>query len=440
MASYLDVPDFDLEFKKVSNPIIVNDIPYITAEEKENFSKIILTTYESDVLSSIPSCFKGCLTGAHYLNSFCPNCGTEVKLPTDGDIDNNVWIRIPDGFIGFIHIRVWVQITQILNPKGYNILEWMTNSSAIIPKNASKDTLKRINYLEARHWPRGINGFIENFDEFINILLTPLFKPKEIEFCTYLKSIKDRIFSKYIPMPVKAMLIYEKTQVGAYADNRFIDGAINAARNIASISVPRTRPLSHKQIESRLFNVISHLVNYYTINIKEGFTKKSGWFRGQVFRSRSHFAARGVITSINEPHCYEEVHIPWAQGLELFKVHLVSKLYAAGWSFIEAFSLIESNGNVYVPLLDNLLKEIIAEGEPIERISEPMEINMPKAGLECLIQRNPSLARGSALCQYITKVKTDLTDKTIGFGVLNTRHPNADIRMQLWYYTYILVF
>lgn len=428
MASYFEISEYDSDYSKVIAPIMVNDIPYITLEDKENFNKIILTTYDTDVLSPVPSCGCGRLQNGFNLKKICNYCGTEVTYPAAGDVGLKTWFRIPNGFHGFIIPSVYIQLTNILNPKGYNLLEWLISTRSRPPRNISKDTAKRIEYFEFLNWPRGLNGFIENFDKFLEIIAEhPLFsKTKATEYAVFLRAHKSKLFPKHIPMPTKAMLIYEKTYAGGWADNDSITGAIDAARNMVLIESPRYRPLSHKQIENKIVNAILHLVDYYSVTIKKSFCGKNGWLRGQLFRSRSHFCARGVITSINGPHSYEEIHIPWAQGLELFKIHLVSKMFKLGYSEMEAYSLIESSGNVYVKLLDDLLKELIAEGPKIERILDDVDVVLPKSGCAVFLQRNPSLHRLSAQYFYITKVKTDLTDKTISLSVLVIKGSNAD--------------
>ncbi len=123
---------------------------------------------------------------------------------------------------------------------------------------------------------------------------------------------------------------------------------------------------------------------------------------------------RGVITSISGAHHYEEVHIPWAQGLELFKVHLISKLLHRGYKFIDAFNLIEASGRVYIPLLAELFRELIAE----------TSAGLGSIGIPCTLQRNPTLVRAASQCLFITWVKDDINDQTISFSPLCTKGPN----------------
>ena len=90
--------------------------------------------------------------------------------------------------------------------------------------------------------------------------------------------------------------------------------------------------------------------------------KQTGWLRGDIFRNRSQYNSKKIITEIDS----NEIDVPWHLAIELFKVHLVSKLYAAGWSFIEAFSLIEEATNNYNKEIDELLLDFIKEFSNIE--------------------------------------------------------------------------
>lgn len=439
MSSYLCIPNFNDLFERTISPIIINDIPYITLEDKKNFNDLILTTYETDVLSNIPTCSCGALQNGYNLGKLCEGpdgslekahltgCNTIVNYPAEGDIDLRTWLRAPDGMDGFIIPEVWAKLTRLMNKSGYNLLNWLTLSKDRPPRNITKDTAKRIEYLESINWPRGLNEFIRNFDAFIDIL--PILVKNDItDDCRLLRQVKHLAFPKYLPMPTKAMLIIENTHSGSYADNEAIYGAIDAARTIATLSTPKIKPLTPLQIEARTVRVINSLVNYHVAVINTSFLQKKGWFRGQLFSSRSHFCSRGVITSISIPHSYEEIHVPWAQGIELLKIHIVSKLRKRGYTKRYAYGLVESSGNMYNRLIDEIIQELIAEGPKIERIMPNVVdfVTLPTTGIACIFQRNPSLHRLSAQMFYITKVKTDLSDKTIGLSVLCTRGPNSD--------------
>ena len=426
MVLYLETPDYEEFFKTIENPIIINNLPYTTTEEKEAFNNLIMTVYYTDTLPSVPMCHCGMLRGGHYdKNVICGNCGTTVSLVTEKPYDSKVWVAIPSGFKGFIIPKAWNTLTRILSPKGFNIVEWLISPSLEPNKHVSLNTKQRIKYFQSINWPRGLNNFIDNFDHLLNII-SVLTKNKYQEDIEFLRDIKHLIFPRVLPLPNKSMLICEKTQIGSYADNETISGAIDAAKNIASIYIPRSRSLSNKQIEQRVVNCIRHLYNYYDKSMTNSFRHKKGWLRGQVFRGRVGWSARCVTTSNHGIHRYEELKIPWTAGVVLLRVHLTAKLEKRGYPKQHASTLIEQSINMYNVLVDELLRELILEAPAVSRIS-PLRYGMkPLTGLACTLQRNPSLDRLSMIFQQITEVFTDLTDKTSHVSVLVLRGLNMD--------------
>jgi len=386
LSNYIDIPDFDTVFTKVVKPVVLNDVPYQTEEDRAAFNSLILTTYESDVLGSVPTCACGHTKYGFKENKYCDNCNTPVTYPAEGNIDMRTWIRVPDGIDGFIVPEVWVQLNTHLGGS-YSIMEYLTNSRAKVPSNLTKESQKKIKYLESIGWERGLNYFIRNFDKFLEILPI-LTKNKALDYCYFLKAIRNKIFPKYLPVPTKAMLIVENTQTGAWADKRSITGAIDACRTIANISMPRSKPLTDNQIETKVVSVIANLVAYHVATIKGTFCLKKGWFRGQLYCSRSHFCMRAVITSLNVPHSYSEIHVPWAQGLEMLKVHIVSKLMQRNFSSKRAYDLVENSGNMYNKLIDEIIQELINEGPEIKRVTKFEITPLPCRGIMVLFQRN----------------------------------------------------
>lgn len=446
MSFYFELPDFEKLFQETANPIILNDVPYITEADRANFNSLIMTNYQDDILPSIPSCSCGELKSGFFIDDqgngqICPSCDTPVEYPAEGDLTLRTWLRVPEGVKGFICPVVYVQLTNLLNSKGYNLLEWMIRPNSIPPSNCSKKTMKRISDLEVMGWRRGLNNFIEQFDQFL-VILTQYVRVEDIEYLEYLRANKDKIFPTVLPMPNKAMIITQDSQHGFRADNRTVIGAIEAARTIASISIPMVRPHSIKRLEDKTLSIIINLVKYYQAALKNNIGSKKGWLRFQVFCSRSHHCARGVITSNSKPHYYQALPIPWSQGLEIFKIHILNILHNRyNYSLPQAYSFIEQHINQYNEGLDVLIKDLIANAPKIKYImkfdysyllelgyEQPQvdSLKMPESGFPSAFQRNPSLKRQSTQFFYITEVKNDIQDKTISLSVLATKGPNAD--------------
>jgi len=409
----IELADFNTLFEQTKNPIVINELPYTSKEERQSFNKAIMTTFDSDIISSIPSCECGKLRYGFNRGKLCPDCKTPVIFNEEQIIDIVNWIRVPDGIDGFIMPVVWQQLTLLLNSTGFNLLEWLTDPKCDYTKAATKltkNTLNRINYLESINWPRGLNNFIRYFDNFLELIIkfTKTNKQKGLEYVDYLSNVpKSVLFPKYLPIPTKAMLIIENTQLGSYAEIDKITGAIDACRTIADLSRVRHRPISHPQLESKIVTIINNLTGYYTLTIRNTFCPKKGWFRG-LFRSKSHHCLRSVITSINTAHNWREIHIPWGPGVELLRWHILSKLLNKGYGYNESICLIEDSINVPNQLIESEINELISESDNI--------------GIACVLQRNPSLDRLSAQYFFITRVEGE----TIRLGPLALKGMNAD--------------
>jgi len=422
VVTNLKVVDFNELYMGIVDPIIINDLSADIGEDKLNINKLLMTVYDNtDVLSSLPSCMCGHLHHGYKLNVICPLCKSPVVRPSEADIELKIWIRVPDGITGFISPLVWVQMTKLLSPSGYNLMEWLTNPRSRPASKMSVDTSSIINTLEGMNWPRGINEFINNFDRLMEVIPTLKLKRKWGMYVEHFIRNRAVLFPRMLPVPTKALLVLENTHLGSYADLS-MSAAIDAVRSIITISEYDLDPSlpAPPVVVSKTVSVIKNLSGYYMDTMKSYFFSKKGWLRGQVFSSRTHFCARGVITSITAEHNYEEIHIPWAQGLELLKYHIIPKLIAKGYSYKSAFDLIEGSGNVYVRDLDETMQSLINDASELKLDGE----NIP--GIPCISQRNPSLKRGSAQCLFISRVKTDLNDPTFSISVLIVTAQNAD--------------
>lgn len=488
MGLYTRHPDYSLINKGIKNPIFINDIPYITSEDRERLNRLIMTTSDTDVLSAKPSCFCGELVGGYVgPEVICKTCGTVVTPATEKDISFRVWVRVPDGVTAFISPIIFHNLTKIINCRGYNILEWMINSRATT-SGASKKTLQRIDYLISIGWKRGLNNFIDQFDLFLDILCL-WDKTKGPRYAEYLRSIRHLIFPTMLPVPTKAMIIVENTPLGQYSDTHSNPAAINAAKIIAEIYTPRTRPLSVSQLEQKVFSVIKDLVEYSVNVIRSTFCSNKGWLRGHLYSCRGNYTGRAVVVSITGPHDYRTIEVPWTQGVEMLKVHIESKLVNKYRCPVEvATNLIEASGNVYNELIDSIIEELIRESpvdkfvrtyqfdwfnhiaddiitlvnlHGVDAVSDaiimhtlydngstilspllevwPLELinqgffklyddtfNKPAFGVPNMLQRNPSLARLSAQFLPIGKVKKDVLDRTFGISVLGIKGGNTD--------------
>lgn len=411
MSVYMELKDLDKIFAHLTTqPFIVNRIDVSKKEEKDRLNRLLYTHYNGDSLDIVPTCDCGTVRGEYNKGIRCKICGTIVESSTERPLESLLWIECPEGVDTLINPSAWGILSNALTVGGCNVMEWLCNPMYNPTTNGPAPILNVI----PPEWPRSLNFFYHNFDMIFDTLLKLRVVKRDEEYrndlVEFVRMYRDRIFCKYLPFPSRIGFITEATPLGTFADTTMAP-AIDAIRTITSISTSIT-PLSQRSRESRTVKAISQLSQYYRSFKKDTLGSKRGAFRKHIFGGRTHFTGRAVISSLSEDHHYEELHLPWAMSVQLYKIHLTNKLLKRGFSPREITEIFHEYVNQYSPLLDELFHELIAES--------------PFRGLPVILQRNPSLVRGSAQRFYVTKVKTDVTINTISLSVLCLKAPNAD--------------
>lgn len=411
MPVYQELVDFDSMFHQLKTPpILVNDLINASEVEKDQIRDMIQVRYSGDMLSIMPSCQCGEKSGEHAVGVICDICNTVVKPVVGEDIEPIVWFRRPEGVTKLINPIVWVMLKNRFKKPGFNVLQWLCDTTY---RPIAKQP-KVINEIMALGIQRGYNNFVENFDN----ILTTLFNLKDfrlkgnkVDYLTLLISDKrDYIFSDYLPLPNKSLMVIEQTNVGIYIDPTILS-ALDAIQMVIGIdSAISEHALWVK--ENRAIKTISKLGEFYENFQKSNLSGKPGIYRKHVYGSRTHFSARAVVISITGQHDYDELYLPWGIGVTAFRPHLVNKLLRKGFEHNQAVGFLHGHVEQYHPLLDQLLQEIIVES--------------PYGGIICVLQRNPSLLQGSAQRVRATKIKIDPADHTISTSILTVTAPNTD--------------
>lgn len=416
MGIRLEIIDHDKEFSlsKVT-PVIVNDLNLEDQDDLNRLDSLIFTNYTEDSLEILPSCDCGETKGTYRHGQTCKQCGTDCLTVTERPLEALLWIRAPNGVDSLFNPHVWIMLSRTFTVSKVNVLEWLVNPRYHIPEG--KEPLPILKLKEMKH-PRGFNYFLRNFDAIMKLLIDDrVFKISKNEdrekIKQFIKENSSKFFPKYLPIPSKMVFVTEPSAMGMYCDTS-ITPAVNAIRTISGMENSIV-PLNQKTKEVRTFQVISKLSQYYDSFYKESLGPKEGWFRKHVYGTRSHFSFRTVITSITEPHAYDEVYLPWSPTIMAYKLHIVSKLLKRGYSPNESIRLIYESTLKYNLIIDEILRELIAESDCDGEI-----------GLPLIVQRNPSLTRGSAMALRGTRVKTDPNDNTLSISVLSISAANAD--------------
>lgn len=419
MGVYQRLVNHDRIFSQLRNePIIVNDIDESTEEERDKLNKLIYTKFTEDLLSNMPSCNCGTLTGEWNVGShspvICKVCNHPVKSPTEHSLEPILWMRAPKGVRALINPTFWAMLSEKFTRSGFSIIRWVCDKG-YSPAVKTPPVIPVIeNMLKARGLDRGYNNFIDNFHAVMDVLFsTKGFKPKKgqrDELQILIEMYPDCLFSQYAPLPNKSILVIEENNNTTYVDP-IITGGVNAIRTMVGIDC-ESAGLSRKVRENRTVKTIDMFAEFYDGIYRDTFAKKEGIFRKHVFGTRSHFSFRAVISSLTDVHMYDEIHVPWGIGVSVFRIHLMNKLVRRGFTVNECMGFLNAHASRFHPLLAELFTELIAE--------------CPYKGIPVVFQRNPSLERGSAQLMYITQVKFDVNIPTVSLPILSVVGFNAD--------------
>jgi DNA-directed RNA polymerase beta' subunit len=199
----------------------------------------------------------------------------------------------------------------------------------------------------------------------------------------------------------------ETNEHGRYYD-KAITGPINVIRRLTGIDL-HTRTTQDKQ--KRVASSMVEMAEFYSQYLKKAIFSKYGLVRQQLVSARSHFTARAVIVSIAGPHKHDELHLCWSVACSLFRPFIINALKRSGMSSRESATFLEYHNRIYHPLIDEILRELIA---------------VSGGGIAALFSRNPSMHRGSIQTVRITRVKTDPNDVTFGMSDRIAPSYNAD--------------
>lgn len=419
MTIFQELINLDLEIEQTSHTdlVFVNDFANSTeAERKEIFMRLTTQYNQGDKISLLPQCQCGKFKSKAYLNLVCPSCHTVVQSTIEQNIQSNVWFRTPDGIggpdgKGLISPIFYTMLSMRFTKNGWNIIQWLTDPN-YAPLLKDTPFMQR---LRERGFERGWNAFVMNFDAIMEYLLAQKdlntsVKKGEIDYLYYLwKKDRHKLFSRYIPVPNKALFVFENTNTGIYRN----DSTGKAMEFISlMLSIERSlQPLSQRARENRIAKMYQKIAEYQIEHVENELRPKTAQIRRNTIATKNIMAYRSVITSITGPWDYNAIMVPWGVGLTMFRLHLVNKLMRQGFSLNKALGFLINHTGKYNPLLDILLQELIDEA--------------PDGKIWCTIQRNPSLKQGSMQLVYIAGFYKDPGNKTTGMPLPITKAPNA---------------
>lgn len=431
----IDIISLEDDFKNLTiDPIVVNDVAdeFSVGRSIDVINELIRVSYDSDELNTVPSCEKGCTSGAYNYDPinpvYCDICGGEVKSIINQPLLSQVWMRVPDGVDGFIHPRIYQLFMNTFKTTYFNLIEYLTNPTYIVPRHrgmrgGKKEIERLIDFISENKIERGINYFQRNFDYIINLLLVENSRMFAYKFNTidrayrscdkfkiFLDMYRDCIFTRYLPFPSKLIMVSERGGTAEFIDPNMKD-AFDAPKTIASLITRPTKP-SYKVLQAETVKVIKCMGAYFNAYYGKTCKGKTGMFRGQHGGSRGFYTGRAVIAPLAMEHDYDEIYTPWAWSVSIFSVHLENKLLRLGFTPRQILRRVDAAAVKYDEDIHELLNEIIRE--------------CPEGGYPVSMLRNPTLRRGSNQYFRITKILDNINDNAIMMSVLAIKDPNAD--------------
>ena len=407
----------DLFAQNEVESIVVNDFDPNSKEDKQIIDDLVMRQDSGDTISLLPSCLCGELKGVSYIGMTC-ECGTIVESPIDEEYNWSVWLRQPEGVARLIHpylMQILRERYTLTNPT-VNIIDYVMTHHHRFKDNEKRgknygNIIKLDNLLKTHGIERGYNSFVENFNTVIDILENNGFskgsKAAREETGTWLKEAFEHSLSEHIPIPNKAIFVMDTSHTGTYIDRDMIR-AVSVVRSFTGIDVTGK---TDRQKQDKVAKGLAELGGFFKEYYKNIILGKPGLIRKHMTRTRSHFTLRAVVTSIVKPHRYDEIETPWSASMSLLREHILAELMRRNFSLRKAIDYFMKHINKYSALIDDIFKKIIRDAG---------------GGIPCLLNRNPSLHRGSIIFVRIREVKSNVLDPTMSVSYLLSPTFNMD--------------
>lgn len=420
------------------NTIIVNNLNTFDQEQRNSIFSQFVKEY-GEVLRTLPSCQCGGLVGYPNLGIKHEICGTYVT-EVDKNV-NKIWLKKPNGISKMLLLEPLMKMVKTFSKSGFSYIEYIANPNYRSAAQKKQQFIQSI--LNVGINQRGWNFFVNNLEEIILRLFSvsgfsPTVGSKFRHLYVYLVKYgllpdlngnyqENKIFTDWLPYPGESIVFLEDTPLGAFCDpniNLIVDSLLDVCGIDLEISLDRK--------ESKLADAYFKSVKYHTAYVANHLNGKPRLFRSGVYGFRNPFSGRGVISSINEPHRYDEVHLPWGIGLVMLEAHVSNKLLRRGYTPKKIKEIIYSNiKDVRTPdeklLLEEIITEILTEAtlEDDWKAIIP-ELDFKSHGIHILIGRNPSLLKGSIILSRVPKIKFDVHDYCIDISTFIAPSLNAD--------------
>ncbi|AFI55419.1 hypothetical protein TSMG0136 [Halocynthia phage JM-2012] len=392
-------------FSKSELQLHINDIVNGPGKDlKENLYNVLPNGGE---IESYPSCRCGHTRYEDMLGEICPRCNTPVMHDAEQNLESRFYIAKPVGINKFLNPKIYMDLVEIcsINKDTFNPIFFLTISNY-------KPTKEHKAYKAMLAWEidRSWNYFVANIRTLIPKVLDLIIETTSRKFDHEMKAMLDLInyddeliYSDVIPVINKLILAIEQTgDIKRKSPTTEKYGlAITDLISLPTKHGPGTNTVKHiRKVNDVCGKAYRGLNDFYDETIKrEG--KKGGLCRSDTLGLRSPFTWRAVIVQICVPHRGDELHMPYTACTYLYEPQILQILTdELAMTANEALNFLAERRRVFSNDLHKIMTRIIYsytdEGSPTYHV------------------RYPTLYSQSGQLQYITVIKKDPEDKTVG--------------------------
>lgn len=429
MPTIIEPHDFEAAHAQMQDPpIYLNDLKSTTEKDRLAIRDMISSRFTSDVFSLVPSCLCGETKGepAREMGVKCPSCGQPVRSQVTDAIESHIWIRQPGGCQPLISPLILSMLVTRFQTGGVDVIRYIIDPTYSLKHRKITPLILEL----PKMFPvRGYNYFVENFDSIIEMLFSnKLFRkpgPKNGKATeplrVFLFLYRDRVFTRYLPTPNRAVLYIEEEAVAKYMYESTKE-AIDILSTIASIDCDfhDQRPEAKA---NRMGRALLKYAAFYRLYNSGHIGGKRGMLRAQLLVSRAVFASRMVITALSGIHQSDHVHLPWVSMVAMFQHHISAYLTKHGIPGQSTGGLPSSAvqakifkaSRVYDPDIDAILRMFL-------------ESSIDKyGGIPAILSRPPKLLQSSAVRVFVVDYGRDPMDFTAQISAricasLNAKH------------------
>lgn len=424
----IDQDENYVELSKTYPLKLINEIDLLDQTVRTSFTTGLYATIREEGIASAPTCACGALHGRINLGRKhdVPECGTFVA--EHEDFIPLFWLKAPEGIDYLINPQYLIVLQHRFKIATFNTIAWLIDPFYPVPKN-KRDVADELKHLGFK---RGYNNFVRDFDNIMNRLLSiprwregnpPLNAEEQMvrlnrqysldDDIEFLRKYRHLAFQTYQPLPSQSLMLREVSELGNFVAKSMLL-AVEVATSLAGID------LSNKSVQQKERMVAKALLTFCSITVQSYVLEnyrflhqgKYGDIRRHMLGTKTLFTSRLVWSLITSPSEFDEVHLPWVAAMEIFQHHITSKLLQRGFSYGEAWQILEEGNYAVTPLLEEIINELFMES---------------RGAFECLHVRNPSLEQLSVQLLRVTHIKRDITDMTVSTTYAVMKGFNADV-------------